>query len=203
MPFFQGENGADSPVSTEFCGRNAIVASSAPRYARAFAEVVESAKLDALAAKQQLDDFAGTLAGSAELHEFLENPSIEMAKKLIVLDAVALRIKMFPQVRNFVAVILEHHRLNELGEILTEFEEVIDAHAGAVEAHVISSRPLRDEDRAQLEAQIAKLAGARVRASYAEDSSLLGGAVVEIGSTIYDGSVRTQLQRLKQKLVNA
>jgi len=54
-----------------------------------------------------------------------------------------------------------------------------------------------------LEAQIAKLAGARVRASYAEDAGLLGGAVVEIGSTVYDGSVRAQLQRLKHKLVNA
>jgi F-type H+-transporting ATPase subunit delta len=86
---------------------------------------------------------------------------------------------------------------------LTEYREVVDAHAGAVEARVISSRPLNDADRAQLEAQIAKLAGARVRASYTEDASLLGGAVVEIGSTIYDGSVRGQLQQLKQKLVSA
>jgi F-type H+-transporting ATPase subunit delta len=54
-----------------------------------------------------------------------------------------------------------------------------------------------------LEAQVTRLAGARVRASYAEDASLLGGAIVEIGSTIYDGSVRAQLQQLKQKLVNA
>jgi F-type H+-transporting ATPase subunit delta len=86
---------------------------------------------------------------------------------------------------------------------LTQYREVVDAHAGAVEARITSSRPLNDKDRAQLEAQIAKLAGARVRASYAEDASLLGGAVVEIGSTVYDGSVRAQLQRLKHKLVNA
>jgi F-type H+-transporting ATPase subunit delta len=63
--------------------------------------------------------------------------------------------------------------------------------------------PLNAEDRAQLEAQIAKLAGARVRASYGEDATLLGGAVVEVGSTVYDGSVRAQLERLKQRLVNA
>ncbi len=62
---------------------------------------------------------------------------------------------------------------------------------------------MNDADRAQLEAQVAKLAGAKVRASYAEDASLMGGAVVEIGSTIYDGSVRAQLERLKQTLVNA
>jgi F-type H+-transporting ATPase subunit delta len=179
------------------------VASSAPRYARAFAQVAESAKLNAAAAQQQMTDFAETLAGSGELREFLENPSIEMAKKLKVVDAIAARIKMFPQVRNFIAVILEHHRLGELDEILTQYSELVDEHSGAVEARVISARPLNKEDRTLMEVQIAKLAGAHVRASYAEDASLLGGAVVEIGSTIYDGSVRAQLERLKQKLVNA
>lgn len=179
------------------------MASPAPRYARAFAEVAESAKLDAAVAQQQMKDFAETLAGSSELRAFLENPSVEIAKKLKVLDAIAARMGLFVQVRNFIAVILEHHRLDELGAILTEYGDVVDAHAGAIEARVTSSRPLNDEDRVQLEAQIAKLAGARVRASYSEDASLLGGAVVEIGSTIYDGSVRAQLQKLKQKLVNA
>jgi F-type H+-transporting ATPase subunit delta len=179
------------------------MASSAPRYARAFAEVAESAKLDAAKAQQQMRDFADTLAGSSELREFLDNPSIEMPKKLKVLDAIAAGIGMFPQVRNFFAVILEHHRLTELDEILTEYGELADEHAGAVEARITSSRPLNAADRAQLEAQVAKLAGARVRASYAEDASLLGGAVVEIGSTIYDGSVRAQLQQLKKRLVNA
>jgi F-type H+-transporting ATPase subunit delta len=179
------------------------MASSAPRYARAFAEVAESARLDAVKAQQQMHDFADTLAGSGELREFLENPSIETPKKLKVLDAIAVRIGMYAQVRNFFAVILEHHRLPELNEILTAYGELVDEHAGAVEARITSSRPLNAVDRAQLEAQVTRLAGARVRASYAEDASLLGGAIVEIGSTIYDGSVRAQLQQLKQKLVNA
>ena len=179
------------------------MASSAPRYARAFVEVAESVRLDAAAAQQQLRDFAETLAGSGELREFLENPSIEIGKKLKVLDAIAARIGMFLQVRNFLAVILEHHRLGELEDILTAYRDLVDEHAGAVEARITSSRKLNQADRAQLEAQIAKLAGARVRASYAEDASLLGGAVVEIGSTIYDGSVRAQLQQLKRRLVNA
>ena len=148
-------------------------------------------------------DFADTLAGSSELREFLENPSLETPAKLKVLDAIAARIGMFPHVRNFIAVILEHHRLTELDEILTAYAEIVDEHAGAVEARITSSRPLNEQDRLQLEAQIEKLAGARVRASYAEDASLLGGAVVEIGSTIYDGSLRAQLRQLKQRLVNA
>jgi F-type H+-transporting ATPase subunit delta len=179
------------------------MASSAPRYARAFAEVAEAAHLDAAASLGQMRDFAETLAGSSELREFLENPSIETPAKLKVLDAIAVRIGMFLQVRNFIAVILEHHRLTELDEILAVYAELVDEHAGAVEARITSSRPLNKQDRLQLEAQIEKLAGARVRASYAEDTSLLGGAVVEIGSTIYDGSVRAQLLQLKQRLVNA
>lgn len=178
------------------------MASPAPRYARAFADVAESAGLNAIQSQQQLRDFADTLAGSHELREFLGNPSVEMPKKLKVLDAIAARMKLFPQVRNFLAVILEHHRLDELNEILDAYRDLADEHAGAVEARITSARPLNPEDRAQMELHVAKLAGARVRASYAEDASLLGGAVVEIGSTIYDGSVRAQLQQLKQRLVN-
>jgi F-type H+-transporting ATPase subunit delta len=135
------------------------MASSAPRYARAFAEVADSARLDVNAAQQQMRDFAETLAGSCELREVLENPSIEMAAKLKVLDEIARRIAMFPQVRNFIAVILEHHRLAELDEILTEYKQLVDERAGATEARITSARLLNAEDRAQLEAQIAKLAG--------------------------------------------
>jgi F-type H+-transporting ATPase subunit delta len=179
------------------------MASSAPRYARAFAEVAEAAKLDAGAAQQQMRDFAQTLADSSELREILENPSIEMPAKLKVLDAMAGRMAMFPQVRNFIAVILEHHRLTELEEILIEYKQLVDEHAGATEARITTAHPLNAEGRAQLEAQIAKLTGERVSARYAQDATLLGGAVVVIGSTVYDGSLRAQLQQLKQKLVNA
>jgi F-type H+-transporting ATPase subunit delta len=179
------------------------VASVAPRYARAFAEVAESTGLDAGAAQQQMRDFAETLAASSELREFLLNPSVPMAQKLKVLDAIAARLKMFPQMRNFLAVILEHQRLDDLSEILIEYCEIADEHAGATEASITSAHALNPQDRAQLEAQVAKLAGARVRASYSEDPALLGGAVVQIGSTIYDGSVRGQLQQLKQRLMNA
>jgi F-type H+-transporting ATPase subunit delta len=179
------------------------VASLGSRYAHAFAEVAEAASLDAGAAEQQMRDFAETFAGSFELRDFLMNPSVGIAQKLKMLDAIAGRMGMFREVRNFLAVILEHRRLGALDEILTVYGEVADEHSGATEATITSARALNGEDRAQLEAQVEKLAGARVRASYAEDATLLGGAVVRIGSTIYDGSVRAQLQRLKQRLVDA
>jgi F-type H+-transporting ATPase subunit delta len=173
------------------------------RYAHAFASVAAASHLDVAAAQQQLNDFSGTLAGSRELREVLMNPSIANEQKLKVLDAIAGRIGMFPQVRNFIAVIMNHQRLDELDEILTEYHAVADDQSGLTEAEVTSARPLNDNDRAELEAQVQKLAGGRIRTTYSQDATLLGGAVVRIGSTVYDGSIRAQLQQLKQKLVNA
>lgn len=173
------------------------------RYAHAFASVVASKNLDAGAAQQQLRDFSDTFAGSHELREVLMNPSIAGEQKLKVLDAIAGRIGMIPQVRNFVAVIMDHQRLPELNEILTEYHEIADEQSGLAEAEITSAHPLNDEDRAQLEAQVARVAGSRVRATYRQDATLLGGAVVRIGSTVYDGSLRGQFQQLKQKLANA
>ena len=173
------------------------------RYAHAFASVAASSHLDTAAAQQQLSDFSATLAGSRELREVLMNPSIPADQKLKVLDAIAGRIGMFRQVRNFIAVIMDHQRLHELSEILDEYRSVADEQSHMTEAEITSAHPLNDQDRAELETQVAKLAGGRVRATYHQDPTLLGGAVVRIGSTVYDGSIRAQLQQLKQKLVNA
>jgi F-type H+-transporting ATPase subunit delta len=173
------------------------------RYAHAFASVAESSHLDTGTAQQQMKDFAETLAGSHELREVLMNPSIANEQKLKVLDAIAGRIGMFPQVRNFIAVIMDHRRLMELDEILAEYALVADEDAGFTDAEITSAHALNDADRKELEAQVSKLAGSRVRATYREDATLLGGAVVRIGSTVYDGSIRAQLAQLKQRLVNA
>lgn len=173
------------------------------RYAHAFASVAASNHLDTNAAQQQMRDFSETLADSHELREVLMNPSIPNEQKLKVLDAISGRIGMIPQVRNFLAVIMDHQRLAELDEILAEYHEIADEQAGFAEAEITSAHPLNDEDRAELEAQVAKVAGGRVRATYRQDATLLGGAVVRIGSTVYDGSIRGQFQQLKQKLANA
>ena len=132
------------------------------------------------------------------------NPSIPNEQKLKVLDAIAGRIGMMPQVRNFLAVIMDHQRLAELDEILTEYHEIADEQSGVAEAEITSARPLNDEDRAAAGGAGGE-AGRRAAFArrYRQDATLLGGAVVRIGSTVYDGSVRAQLQQLKQKLVNA
>ena len=173
------------------------------RYAHAFASVAAANRLNTAAAQQQLQDFSATLADSRELREVLMNPSIDNAQKLKILDAIASRIGMFPQVRNFVAVIMDHQRLHELDEILAEYHAVADRQSNTAEAEITSAHPLDAAARKDLESQVAKLAGGQIRATYREDATLLGGAVVRIGSTVYDGSIRAQLQQLKQNLINA
>lgn len=173
------------------------------RYAHAFAGVATSMHLDASAAQQQMRDFSGTLADSRELREVLMNPSIASEQKLRVLDAIAARIGMYPQVRNLIAVVVDHGRLADLDEIVEEYTAFADASSGVTEAEITSTRSLGEPERAELEAQVAKLAGSKVHATYREDPSLLGGAVVRIGSTVYDGSLRAQLNRLKLSLIEA
>jgi len=173
------------------------------RYAHAFEQVVVANKLDSAAALSQLRDFAGTFAGSLDLREILMDPSIPKEQKLGLLDAIGGRIGMFPQVRNFVAVITEHDRLHELNEIIDEYAAAADEESGIADAEITTARPLNDQDRVQLEAEVGKLAGGSVRAVYHQDATLLGGVIVKLGSTVYDGSVRGQLAQLKQRLINA
>jgi F-type H+-transporting ATPase subunit delta len=174
------------------------------RYARAFAAVVDKQKLDIAAAQSQLNDFALTLEGSAELRELLENPSVPEDQKLKVLDVIAERLAMSRVARNFIAVMIAHQRLHEIRDILSSYASVADEEMMIAETEITTAFPLAESNRTLLEEQVRKLAGGRqVRASYKQDASLLGGAVVRIGSTVYDGSVRAQLEQLKQKMMTA
>ena len=174
------------------------------RYARAFAAVVADQKLDIIASQGQLNDFANTLELSAELREVLENPSIPEPQKLKVLDAISAKLGLSKTARNFIAVITHHQRLNELRDILSSYAGLADEESNIAETEITTARPLDEANRKLLEQQVAKLVGGqRVRATYSEDPALLGGAVVRIGSTVYDGSVRAQLQQLKQRMVAA
>jgi F-type H+-transporting ATPase subunit delta len=174
------------------------------RYARALDSVVSEHRLDRVAVQQQLTSFAETLAQSADLREVLENPSIPEAQKLRLLDALAGKLSLDKVVRNFIALIASHNRLNEFSEIQAAYAALLDEAGTVVEVEGASASALSDSSKAQLEAQVAKLAGGqKIQPTYTQDASLLGGAVVRIGSKVYDGSVKTQLQQLKQSLVSS
>jgi F-type H+-transporting ATPase subunit delta len=174
------------------------------RYARALAAVISNQNLDLIAAQGQLDAFANLLEESAELREVLQNPSIPEAQKLKVLDGLAPRLGLSRPIRNFLALITHHQRLHELRDMITAYANIADKDSGIADVEITTALPLAVENRRLLEQQVAKLAGEpRVQAIYREDPSLLGGAVVKLGSTVYDGSVRGQLEQMRQRLATA
>lgn len=174
------------------------------RYAHALDEVVQERNLARVDVAAQLKNFEATFAGSPALREIFENPSIPEDQKLQVLDGIAGRLEMSRTVRNFVAVIMGHGRLQELGEMIAAYLERADKDSGIAEAEVTSARPLDEAGRRTLEDSIGRLTGgSSVRATYREDPALLGGAVIRVGSTVYDGSVRGQLEQMKQRMVAA
>lgn len=180
------------------------MAAADSRYARALAAVVASQKLEAGSVVAQLRDFGAALDESPELREALQNPSITEEQKLKVLDALSGRIRMVHAVRNFVAVVIAHDRLGEFHEMVDAFAALADNATGVTDAEITSAHPLDAQSKSLLEQQVAKLAGGQhVRATYQEDATLLGGAIVRIGSTVYDGSVRAQLAQLKQRMLAA
>ena len=176
------------------------MASVASTYARAFADVVLGDRLDAKRALAELHAIATLLAESSDLPRVWENPAVPADQKRSLLDAIAQRDGISKQVRNLVAVLIDHRRMHFLDPVIKQLEKELDARLGFAEAEIISSRDLGDAEKREVEAQVEKLTGKKVRARYAQDASLLGGAVVRVGSTIYDGSVKGQLERMKEAI---
>jgi F-type H+-transporting ATPase subunit delta len=176
------------------------MASVTSTYARAFADVVFDQKLDPAKTLQEAQSLAQLAASSLELREVWEAPSIPAEQKRALLDAIVTRGSFSRPVRNFVAVLMDHGRIKFLDAIVTEFAHELNRRMGFVEAEITSSRELGEPERKALEAQVAKLTGQKVRARYAEDQSILGGAIVRIGSTIYDGSVKGQLEKIREAI---
>jgi F-type H+-transporting ATPase subunit delta len=176
------------------------MASVASTYARAFADVVLGAHLDVGRATAELHAIASLLNESSELRRVWENPAIPADQKRRVLDAIAERDGISKQVRNLIAVLIDHRRVHFLEPIIRQLEKELDARLGFAEADITSARELGEAEKREFEAQVGNLTGKKVRAHYGQDASLLGGAVLRVGSTIYDGSVKGQLQRLKEAL---
>ncbi len=176
------------------------MASIASTYARAFADVVLSARLDANRAIGGLRRIAGLLAESTELRRVWENPAVPADQKRNLLDAIVHREGIEPHVRNLMAVLIDHRRVQFLSRITEQLEKELDARLGFAEAHITSARELGDAEKRSLEAQIEKVTGKKIRARFGLDASLLGGAIVRVGSTIYDGSVKGQLEKIREAI---
>jgi F-type H+-transporting ATPase subunit delta len=172
----------------------------ARRYATALADVV-TARGEAQEVKEELAAWSEMMQSNEQLLEVFRNPTIPYEQKRKVLNTLIARARVRPTTANFLQVLLQNQRLADLGEINKRFAHVLDERSGVVSAQVTTARAVPQSSQEALRLKLAALTGKSVRLSFTTDETLIGGIVARIGSTIYDGSVRNQLQQVKERLV--
>jgi len=177
------------------------MAAFAARYARALADVVFEQRLKPEEVQSQLNDFAAAWHESAGLREVFLDPSFPAVQKVGILDKLNTRLRMSQPVRNFIAVLINHDRMEAFDEVATDFRHEMNVRLNIAEVEVTTARGLNPTERKSLEAQIAGKTHSAIIANFREDPSLLGGVIIKIGSTVYDDSVRGRIDRLREQLV--
>ena len=171
----------------------------ARRYASALADVIiERGEKDEVQA--ELISWGKMISDNRSLLEAFSNPTVAYEQKGKVLNELIARTRVRPTTANFLRIMLKNQRLPELPQVNAKLAQVLDERAGVISAQVVSARGVSDANKALLEERLAQITGKRTRLSFEIDESLLGGIVTRIGSTIYDGSVRNQLKRLREEL---
>ncbi len=179
----------------------------ASRYAKALVDVVagSGSTVDPAATLAQLRAVEQLIEASQALRNVLLSPAVPPSRKRAVvtrvLDAsIEPALRPGKQARNFLFVVIDHRRVAELPAIVDAFEVLLDERLGFVRADVLSAKPLGAAQQAGLESEISRVAGKKAKLKFSIDPELIAGAVARIGSTVYDGSVRGQLERLRLKL---
>lgn len=177
----------------------------ASRYAGALVDVVTgpAAKIEPRAVLAELQAFEQLLAESPELNGALLSPAVPPARKRALVERLAAMLPLSPLTMRFLFVLLDHRRTAILSGIREAFEILLDERLGVVRVEVASARELTPAQREAIEAALAQVTGRQPRAQFSTDSGLIGGVVARVGSTIYDGSVRGQLETLKHRLATA
>jgi F-type H+-transporting ATPase subunit delta len=173
--------------------------SASLQYANALADIA-LAQGAAEPAVKQLIAFAAVYSDSAELRNVLSNPAVPIEAKHGVLEKIAARLGASKIIRNFLFVIADHHRTHILLEIVATFQEVVRQRQGVAEAEVSSAVELSAAQKKEMTQTLTRLTGKKIETKYSLDPTLLGGAVVRIGDTVYDGSVRSRLNELRARL---
>jgi len=171
------------------------------KYSRALAEV--AAELEMTQQVQSgLEDFRAAFREHRELRDVLFSPSVPLIAKRNIVESLARKMGLTEILVNFLFVILEHSRLHLLDELVGAYQEVLDEQAGIARVGVCSSHALGPEEQKQLRQTMLALMGREVRLSYEVDETLMGGVRLQIGSTVYDGTIRTRLEELRKRLAS-
>jgi len=176
-----------------------ISGSLARRYAKAAVQIGRDHKsLDRIGA--DLRGFAKMMKESEELVSLLTNPAIRRADRRKVVDALLGKLGVAPVSKNLVYLLLDGERMSTLPAISREVDAMIEASAGRVTAEVVSAKPLSDSQVQQITAALERLSGKKVDIHKREDAELLGGVVALVGDVVYDGSLRSQLDNIRDEL---
>ncbi len=172
------------------------------RYVEALADVV-TASTSAIRPEVALEDlraFDAALVSSHELRNALLSPSVPASRKRAVVGRIADQLQLSRTIRNFLFVLIDHRRIAEVPQILPAFELVLDQRLGFARAEVSSAGELSEAQRSTLNGKLERLTGKRIRMRFTVDESLIGGVVARLGSTVYDGSLRSRLHGLERRL---
>lgn len=171
----------------------------ARRYATALADVAIERR-EERDVQNELDQWAEMIEAHARLKEVFANPTIIYDHKRKVLEDLISRSRVRETTASFLRVLLKNQRLSQLRGIVDRFGQVLDERGGMVAAHVTTARPIPEALRNSLHESLAAATGRKVRLSFTTDESIIGGLVARIGSTIFDGSVQSQLDRLANEM---
>lgn len=170
------------------------------RYAKALLEVgVSHNKLERL--QKDVAELASLYEGSDDLRAIISNPSVGTEERRKVIDTIAQKAGWDPFTRNFSLILVDNERFSAVSAISEELGKLVDTHLGNVRAAVTSARPLKDSQIANVKGAIAKLTGKNVLLETEVDPTILGGLITKIGTTVYDGSVATQIATLKESIL--
>jgi len=172
---------------------------SASRYARALFDVALK-ESDPVQAERDLSAFANLMTSSPELQSVLTNPGVPVAGKRAVTEALTTRLEVSSPVRKLLALLAERDRLALVPDLIAVYRERLMDHQQIVRAEVTTAAPLSAERAAQIEQRLAQATGRRVDVTTSVDPTIIGGIIARIGSTVYDGSVATQLSKIRQRL---
>jgi F-type H+-transporting ATPase subunit delta len=177
----------------------------ASRYAQALADAVMAPQsgVSPEEALGQLRTFEDVVRSSPDLRTVLESPAVSGSKKRAAIARLAESTSLSRLVRNFLFVLIDRRRSSLLDEVADSFEAEIDERRGLVRARVTSASPMDQAEREQIQNALSAAEGKTVRCTFDVDPQLIGGLVARIGSKVYDGSVRSQLNTMRQRLAAA
>jgi len=172
---------------------------AANRYARALLDVLYPHNAET--GYDHLSTLNRILSEQTDARRLLENPTVPVEQRKALIKEITSALGSLSEVRNFVDILIDRNRLNLLEEILVTYQKTLDKKLGVVRAAISAAVPLDEAQRNGLVAQLQKATGKKVRMEVSVDPTLLGGVVARVDSTIYDGSLRQQLESFKGKLV--